>query len=1536
MLAAGGGALSAQAAPGDDSYAAGQFLSGSLLDLMNLDAVVGIDGETATSSGVTPETNSGTLGLGVLGAINVALPGGLQLPVDFANAGVVGQYAHADVDASSIGASGLISDAGAIGTGVTPAPGVAPGPMTFDLSDLLGAGFTGAITDLDLALGVMSANAQVVNAGAPVGDYEIQSAGLVIDSPVVEGVTGTVTSAVGTLQSDVDALAGSNGALVNGVLDTVDGLLAGVGLGTATATVDVDLQAALGSLLTTPLDSGNGVVIDLGAGTITVDLEQFAGLNGLAPNTELLSTAVLQAISAEVAALIDGLVQDIETAVTNALDAATVSVDVVLTAPVVGTDLVHITVDGTLATISDKTATVGITALGVPIVGLDADAVLSGLKPIVDGVIDPVTGSLGTFFTTLNDDVVVPVTDILNPAIELLDEVVSLLANVQEPTPPVAGQVFTETALRLSLLPTAILPQLLVLDLAKATVGPDALVGPPVIASLTPNQGPTAGGTAVTISGTDLDGATDVLVDGVSVGAGNWTQGPGTDIVWTTTAHDPGTVQVQVVTPQGTSNEMPFTFVPPAPVIAALTPDQGPTAGGTPVTISGTDLTFATDVLVDGASVSGSAGALGSWTQSGPNVIWTTAAHATGPVQVQVVTPGGTSNQMAYTFVPPAPGLLSLTPPQGTTAGGTAVTISGTDLTGATDVTIDGVSVSGSGGALGSWAQSGADVVWTTAPHAAGPVQVRVVTPGGTSNAMTYTFVEPLDLVALTPDHGPETGGTSVTISGDGLETVDSVTVDGATVAITHNPDGTISFTTPAHAPGTVNVVVTNALGIDSLPFTFDPVTKITGVSPASGPEAGTNVVTITGSCFTGASAVLFGSTPATAFTVVNDTTITATVPAGTGVVDVVVTGGGTCGTGTLDDGYAYVPAPLLSSLSPTQGPTAGGTPVTITGTDLAGATDVTIDGVSVGAGNWSQVDATHVSFTTPAHAAGPVAVRVVTVGGTSNALTYTYIPPAPVIAELSPDEGPAVGGTFVTVTGTNLAGATGLTVDGVPTPFAEIAGVVTFVTPPHLPGPALVQVTTLGGPSNVMPFTYFAAPAIASLSPTQGTTLGGTVVTITGTALAGATDVTIDGASVTGSGGALGTWAQVDATHLTWTTAAHVAGPVAVRVMTAGGTSAPMTYTFVEPVDLAALTPDHGPETGGTPVTITGTGLGTTTGVTVDGASVPFIVVDAGTVTIQTPPHAPGAVSVVVTNPIGSDSLPFTYEAVTKIDEVSPPSGPEAGGTTVTITGSCFTGATAVLFGSTPATSFTVVSDTEITAVVPAGTGVVDVSVTGGGTCGTGTIDDGYTYVPAPVAVSLAPSSGPASGGTAVVVTGTNLAGATGLTVDGVSVPFTQLSATQLSFTTPPHAVGPVPVVVTTVGGASAPLTFTYTPAAIDTVTPPSGPAGGGTQVTISGRCFTGATAVRFGSTPATSFRVVDDGTIVAVAPAGTGVVDVTVVGAGACGTATLPKAFTYVAAGIASTGVDPVPVALGGLAVLLIGAAAFAAGMGRRTRRA
>ena len=100
---------------------------------------------------------------------------------------------------------------------------------------------------------------------------------------------------------------------------------------------------------------------------------------------------------------------------------------------------------------------------------------------------------------------------------------------------------------------------------------------------------------------------------------------------------------------------------------------------------------------------------------------------------------------------------------------------------------------------------------------------------------------------------------------------------------------------------------------------------------------------TITGTGFTGATAVDFGTTAATNVTVVNDTTITADSPAGTGVVDVTVTTPvGTSATSSADEFiYIALAAPTVTGVSPNSGPAAGGTLVTIAGTGFSGVTAV-------------------------------------------------------------------------------------------------------------------------------------------------------------------------------------------------------------------------------------------------------------------------------------------------------------------------------------------------------------------------------------------------------------------------------------------------------------------------------------------------------------------------------------------------------------------------------------------------------------------
>ncbi|MFE3907131.1 IPT/TIG domain-containing protein [Streptomyces sp. NPDC059153] len=241
----------------------------------------------------------------------------------------------------------------------------------------------------------------------------------------------------------------------------------------------------------------------------------------------------------------------------------------------------------------------------------------------------------------------------------------------------------------------------------------------------------------------------------------------------------------------------------------------------------------------------------------------------------------------------------------------------------------------------------------------------------------------------------------------------------------------------------------------------------------------------------------------------------------------------------------------------------------------------------------------------------------------------------------------------------------------------------------------------------------------------------------------------------------------------------------------------------------------------------------------------------------------------------------------------ISPNQGSTGGGTTVTVTGTNLTGTTAVLFGTKPATAVTNVSPTQVTAVSPAGSGTVGVTVTTPG----GTSNPlPFFYVGAPFKSGLSVSSGATAGGNNVVISGTGLSTATAVSFGANSATPTVLSDSQISVVVPAGAAaGPVGVSVTTAGGTNNGLSYTYIDVpTITGITPASGPTSGGTAVTITGTNLTSTSQVTFASVPA-PFSVINATTVSAVTPPGTvGAVDVGL--SNPAGTATDVGAFTYV----------------------------------------
>jgi hypothetical protein len=167
----------------------------------------------------------------------------------------------------------------------------------------------------------------------------------------------------------------------------------------------------------------------------------------------------------------------------------------------------------------------------------------------------------------------------------------------------------------------------------------------------------------------------------------------------------------------------------------------------------------------------------------------------------------------------------------------------------------------------------------------------------------------------------------------------------------------------------------------------------VTKVSPKTGPATGGTTVKITGTGFTGTTEVHFGSVKA-AFKVNSSTSITATAPAeAAGVVDVTVTtSAGTSATSTSD---LFKATPTVTSVSPTGGSVAGGTPVTIKGTAFAtGAGATTFRFGTALATSVSCKSSTECTALTPKHAAATVYVTA-TVNSVkspkTSAATYTY-----------------------------------------------------------------------------------------------------------------------------------------------------------------------------------------------------------------------------------------------------------------------------------------------------------------------------------------------------------------------------------------------------------------------------------------------------------------------------------------------------------------------------------------------------------------
>jgi IPT/TIG domain len=245
---------------------------------------------------------------------------------------------------------------------------------------------------------------------------------------------------------------------------------------------------------------------------------------------------------------------------------------------------------------------------------------------------------------------------------------------------------------------------------------------------------------------------------------------------------------------------------------------------------------------------------------------------------------------------------------------------------------------------------------------------------------------------------------------------------------------------------------------------------------------------------------------------------------------------------------------------------------------------------------------------------------------------------------------------------------------------------------------------------------------------------------------------------------------------------------------------------------------------------------------------------------------------------------LTFSASTTPTLSSISPASGPAAGGTAVTFTGTGFDtaiGKTTFSFGGATATGVSCSSSTTCSGASPAGTGTVTVTATVDGTPASGSAT--FTYLGAPSLSSISPTTGPAGGGTTVTFTGTGFdttPGKTTFAFGGAAATGVSCASTTTCTGASPAGVGTVTVTSTVDGApASGSATFGYIPS-LSSISPSAAPAG--TRVTITGVGFdvaAGATVFKFGGATATSVVCTSSTTCTAVVPPGSGVVSVVAV---------------------------------------------------------
>jgi len=791
------------------------------------------------------------------------------------------------------------------------------------------------------------------------------------------------------------------------------------------------------------------------------------------------------------------------------------------------------------------------------------------------------------------------------------------------------------------------------------------------------------------------------------------------------------------------------------------------------------------------------------------------------------------------------PTISSINPTSGNTAGGTTLTLFGSNF----EVNRNTYAITGSvtvgGQTCTSPVYSSGNIVCSS-PAGQGTATTVLTLYSQASASFSGYIYSPPTITSISASVALITDGNYfLTITGTNFGTTATVTIGSASCSSpTVSNGGTRIVCTVPAGSGSRTLTVTVSSQTDTFPFIY-AAPLLSSLTTTSYSTAGGSVLTIAGTSFGDSAAsvsVSLGqpsgtvSCPLASSPARTHSLVYCNLPAGLGASNQVILTVTSLVSNSLYFSYS---APTVSSFNPSTLPAAQ-TTVTITGTNLGVNSFSALSSVQI-TGTAGQFSCASSTLTV-----GMTVTLSGTLGGSGTISGYT----SPKVYFIVATNGST---TFTLSTTSSGSGVT--TTAGTPsgltyTPSASVVTLVgggcTITSQGHtsivcnLPSRASTSITSgtvAIGNQQVSVSLGYVAPAVSSINPTTVPTAGGTI-TVTGTNFWGPNPTVI------WNGAALSAPSASSDTSLTVIVPASVGSSHSLQVSVGGYTSSILTVSSssatISGITYSSAGPDNLPRTdGSTTATIAGTNFGSSsTPGTVSVGGVNFAISSwSETSIVCTFGVGAGTVTLTVSNAGLTATTSVTYSAPV-ISSVIPTAVSTAGGV-ITITGYNFFTTTGTVTLNSASTAVVSWSQTQIVTTVSAGRGVnLNLVVTQSSRTGTFS----YSFA-APAITSITASSFPTAGNVPVTIAGTSFDTTGTVSVADNSASIVSWSHDRVVFTLPIGFNTAQTVSLTTTGSQSTTSTLSYNVPAISSVTP-SNYGAAGVTITVAGSNFGASSA--------------------------------------------------------------------------------------------